>query len=232
MLKLIGIGLKLKDLTLEAIEEIKNSDIIYLETYTSLGASVEELESYLDKKIEKLDRTEVESNKLVNESKNKDVALLVYGDVFSATTHLNFLPDVENIKIVNGLSILTAIGKTGLSLYNFGKVVSIPFSYKEIKSPIENLNKNLENELHTLFLLDLDPKNNKFLNVKDALNYLKENNVKGKVVVCCALGTNKEKIKYGEIDSLVKDEYNMYPQCLIVPGKMHFMEEDCLKKFK
>ncbi|MBS3140944.1 diphthine synthase [Candidatus Woesearchaeota archaeon] len=228
MLKLISIGLKLKDITLEALEEIKSSDIVYLEGYTSLGASVNELEKLTGKKIVKLNREEVESDKLVNEGKKKNVALLIYGDVFSATTHLSLIEG--NVKIVNGISIFTSIGRTGLSLYNFGKAISIPFSL--VKSPIDSLKENMKLGLHTLLLLDLDPINNKFLDAVAALKYLKENKINSKIIVCSALGTENEKIVYGKIDDLIKLKFDVFPQCLIVPGKMHFMEEDYLVRFE
>ena len=231
MLKLIGIGLKLKDITLEALEEIKSSDIVYLEGYTSSGASLSELEELTGKKIIKLKRDDVESDRLANEGKKKNIALLVYGDVFSATTHLSLIGDAlkENIKIVNGISVFTAAGRTGLSLYNFGKTISIPFSL--VKSPVNGIKENLKIGLHTLLLLDLDTENNKFLNAVSALKYLRENKINCKIVVCCALGNENEKIVYGKIDDLIKMKFNIFPVCLIVPGKMHFMEEEYLERF-
>ena len=43
--------------------------------------------------------------------------------------------------------------------------------------------------------------------------------------------TAKEIIKVGKARDLLKENFNIHPQCLIVTGKMHFIEEDFLKMF-
>ncbi len=245
MLNLIGIGLgNEKDLTLNALEAIKKSDIIYLENYTSLiGFDIKDLEKLIEKKINLVDRSFVEGEILIEEAKDKDVSILIKGDVFSATTHgsllLNARENKIKVKIFHNSSILTAIGDTGLSLYKFGKTVSIPFDNKNVNSSYDVFldNKNM----HTLFLLDLKPSENKFMNFKDGLNYLLEKskirndgkfNLNSKCIVCCAIGTNKEAIRYGFVKDLIKLNLDVYPQCFIVPGDLHFMEEEILELYK
>ena len=132
------------------------------------------------------------------------------------------------------LELRKAIGDTGLSLYKFGKTASIPFHNKNIKTPIEIYEQN--KDMHTLFLLDLNPKENIYMNYKEGINYLIENseviNKNTKIVICAALGTDEEIIKYGTVEELLKIVITVYPQCIIIPGKLHFMEDDFLELYK
>ena len=96
-----------------------------------------------------------------------------------ATTHIDLMlrakQDKIKVEIIHNASIISAIGITGLEVYKFGKTTSIPFHNENVKSPIEVLNNNNKNKLHTLLLLDLDPINNKFMTIKDAIDYLVKN---------------------------------------------------------
>ena len=239
MLYLIGIGLgNERSITLNALDVIESCDFIYLENYTSnLGFGIRDLEKLINKKVILASRDLVENKEeIVQNSKDKNVAFLVKGDVFSATTHTDlFLRAKKNnikCKILHNSSILTVVGDTGLSLYKFGKVASIPFDNKDIGSAYDILLKN--KGMHTLFLLDLNLDKNEYMNFKDGLNYLVNNGLKvdTKVVVCAGLGTEKSKIKYGEIKDLLNVNLNIYPQCIIIPSKLHFMEEEMLNNFK
>ena len=105
---------------------------------------------------------------------------MVYGDPLIATTHINYIIDAQKIgvktRVVHNVSIFNAVTETGLMIYNFGKTASIPFDNENIKTPIKIIKNNLKMGLHTLILLDLDPKNNKFLTINNALEYLMKNN--------------------------------------------------------
>jgi len=46
------------------------------------------------------------------------------------------------------------------------------------------------------------------------------------------LGTDKQEIKYGKAKEIASHKFKGFPQCLIIPGKMHFMEEEFLKNLK
>jgi len=238
MLYLIGIGLNCNDLSLDALSSIKQCKKLYLENYTNIGCEKELLEKILKKKLIKADRELIENNSklILNEAKKQNIGILVYGDPLSATTHISYLIECKKnnikIKIIHSSSILTAVSETGLFLYNFGKTTSIPFNNENVKAPIEVLKNNLKQGLHTLFLLDLDPKNNKFLKINDALEYLLKNNINMNVVSCSALATDKQEIKYGKINELIKLKFDKFPQCIIIPGKLHFVEEEALNLWK
>lgn len=246
MLYLIGTGLgNEKDLTINAKDVIKECDFVYLENYTSyVGFDVKKLEKLVKKNIILVNRNFVEvENEIIKNAKNKNVAFLVKGDVFSATTHTDlFIRAKQNnieVSILHNASVLTAIGDTGLSLYKFGKVISIPFNNDLIDSPYEIFLEN--KDMHTLFLLDLRPDENRYMNFKEGLKYLLKKssekndnkiNDETKCVVCCGLGTGKTVIKYGKIADLLKLDVNVFPQCIVAPSSLHFMEEEMLNYYK
>ena len=241
-LYIIGLGLNNeKDITLKGLETIKKSDFIYLENYTSsLSCPVKSLEKLYKKKMILADRNLVESeveSTILKNAKTKNVSFLVIGDPFSATTHVDIMLRAKElnikVKVINNASILTAVGITGLQLYKFGQVTSIPFDNKEIKTPVEVLKKNQKMGLHTLFLLDLNPENKEYLTVSEALKYLMGNNVSRDTLCigCAAIGSDKPEIKFGKIKDVLKVSFRKYPQCLIIPGKLHFMEEEALETY-
>lgn len=241
MLYLIGIGLDdEKDISLKGLEAIKKCKYVYLENYTSkLNADIKKLEKLYNKKIILAGRELVEnSEEIIKKAKKENVALLVIGDVFSATTHINFVLECRKNSIehrtIHNASVLTAIGETGLELYKFGKTTSIPFKNENIKGPIEVINKNLKMNLHTLVLLDLDPLNNRYMDSNEAFNYLLKNGIKNdkKVIVCSQLGGDAE-ILYSEIKDFIGRKFSKFPQSIVIPGeKLHFIEEEALNLWK
>lgn len=241
MLWLIGIGLwDAKDISVRGLEIVKKAKKIYLENYTSaLGCSIKELEKLYDKKIYLANRGFVERGEdILNEAKKGDVVLLIIGDVFSATTHMDLYLRAKKkrikVGVLNNASVLTAIGITGLSLYNFGKVISVPFENKNVKSSYEKFLENDKQGLHSLFLLDLDIENNKFMKIEEALNYLFRNGGSRErlCIGCAGLGSENPEIKFGKAKEISKYKFKKFPQCLIIPGKLQFYEEDALDLWK
>ena len=237
MLYLIGLGLNENSFSLESVSALKKCDKVYLENYTSvLNSDLKHLEKLINKKIIKVGRDFVE-NYDVLEALKDNVAFLIPGDVFSATTHISLFNDCRNkkvkVKVFNNASIITAVGITGLEIYKFGKIASIPFENKSVEGPIKILKDNLKVNAHTLFLLDLNPAENKYLSIRDAIEYLERRGVKSKVVGCARLGNEKFVVKYGEMDRIKKFDFGKGPYCLIVPAKkLHFIEEKVLEKWK
>lgn len=238
----IGLGLgNEKDITLKGLETAKKCSELYLENYTSvLNCSVKSLENLFKKKVLLADRDLVEKKAeiILDKAKNKDIGFLVVGDPFGATTHIDLMLRAKekkvNVKVIHNTSIITAVGVVGLELYKYGKITSIPFENENIKTPYNVLKQNLDSGLHTLFLLDLNPKERRFMTVNEAITYLlREGMEKDKLVVGCAgIGSEKEVIKAGKAKDLLKEKFTVTPQCLIVPGKLHFMEEEALNIYK
>jgi diphthine methyl ester synthase len=238
-LNIIGIGLwDEKDITVKGLEIVKKCSKVYLESYTSkLSCSVPDLEKFYGKKIIIADRDLVEKmaeETILKDADKNETAFLVIGDPMSATTHLDLVLRAKEkgikVKIVHNASVLIAIGVVGLELYKYGKITSIPFENKNVKTPVEVLKMNKKNGLHTLFLLDLRPSEKKYMGVKEAAEYLIKNKVsKDETCVCCAgLGSPSPEIVKSKLSEV--KELRLYPQCLIIPGKLHFMEEEALEK--
>ncbi|CAJ0872943.1 13141_t:CDS:2, partial [Entrophospora sp. SA101] len=147
------------DITIKGLEAIKSCERIYLEAYTSvLMVSKEKLEEFYDKKLILADREMVESqsDKILSKADKINVAFLVVGDPFGATTHTDLILRARElkipVKIIHNASIMNAIGACGLQLYNFGQTVSIPF-FTESWHPdsfYERIKENRSLGLHTL----------------------------------------------------------------------------------
>src|SRR3989338_1343449 len=236
-LNLVGIGLNdEKDITVKGLELVKKSRRVYLETYTSkLNCSLKDLEKFYGKKIIEAHRLQVENHldAILEEAKKEDVALLIVGDVFSATTHIDVLLRAKEkkvkVNIVNNASVLTAIGITGLELYKFGRTISIPFENENLDSPYSYFLENKKLGLHTLFLLDIKP--DRLMKVTEAVSYLIKKGLKkdSMIVGCVALGSSSPEIKYCKASQL---SLKKFPQCLIIPGNLHFKEEEALNLYK
>ncbi len=234
MLYLIGTGLHdFKDMSLRAFEILEKCDRIFLENYTSpQNIDLASLEKRLGKKIQSLSREEVESSELIYK---KNTALLVIGDPLVATTHQEIVNTAEkkgiSVKIIHSSSIVSAICETGLHIYKFGKITSIPFTQKDFKpkSPCNIIKQNISINAHSLILLDIG------MNFKEAIGFILDNcdfiNEKTKAMVCADLG-GKSIIISGDIGELKDKEIKEQPQVLIIPAEMHFTEEDSFNKFR
>ena len=249
-LNFIGIGLNdEKDISLKGLETVKKADSVYLESYTSkLNVPIDYLEKLYNKKIIIANRALVESEAektILANAKDNEVAFLVVGDVFSATTHMDLYLRAKKLgiktKIIHNASIFTAVGITGLQLYKFGKTASIPFHNENVEVPYDALALNQKNNLHTLFLLDLKEYSNDSLTVNDAMRYLLKVEIKrGERVFndntlcvgCAKLGSLDQIVKVGKARDLLKYDFKNGMHCLIVSAKtLHFMEEDALKMY-
>lgn len=253
-LYLIGIGLSdEKDISLRGKEIARRCDKVYLDYYTSrIGCPPERIEKVIGRKIHLAGRDLIEKEAegtLLEEAKVKDVALLVVGDPMAATTHRDLLlrayhADV-NVGIVNNASVFTAVGNTGLDLYKFGRTASIAFPEKNYHptTAYDTIVQNKKQELHTLCLLDIkaDERPPRFMTVNEAIVILLGIEKKKKkraltpstlVVGCARLGASNYTIKAGLTKDVQYIDFGDPPHCLIVPGKLHFLEEEMLELWK
>jgi len=240
-LNIIGLGLKdEKSITEEGLQKVKNSDILYLETYTSklTNATIEDLEKHYGKKIIPADRDVVEKkaeDTILKDAETKETSFLVIGDPFSATTHMDLFQRAKEknieVNIINNVSIINAIGIVGLELYKYGKITSIPFENENVKTPYDVFMKNKNIGLHTLFLLDLRPEEDRWMTCKQAVEFLIKNGLseEEQVISCAQIGSNSPIIKVSKAKDV--EEIKEIPQCLIIPGNLHFIEEELLEKF-
>ncbi|GBG27746.1 Diphthine methyl ester synthase [Hondaea fermentalgiana] len=168
MLYIIGLGLGDEtDITVKGLEAVKSCERVFLEHYTSiLGVDTAKLEAYYGKPVRLADRELVESgsDEILEGAEETDVALLVVGDPFGATTHTDmYLRAVQKgikVQVIHNASIMNAIGSCGLQLYNFGQTVSIPLFQGNWKpdSFYDKIEVNAKAKLHSLCLLDIKVK--------------------------------------------------------------------------
>lgn len=101
---------------------------------------------------------------MLSSAEKSDVAFLVVGDPFGATTHTDLILRAKEkgikVQIIHNASILNAAGCCGLQLYHFGETISIPYWTDTWKpdSFYDKINANKNHGLHTLCLLDIKVK--------------------------------------------------------------------------
>jgi len=238
MLYLIGLGLDAEGISQQGLEIAKRCKKIYLEGYTvDFPYSVGQIKKLIGKKFISADRELVESLAIVDEARKKDVALLIYGSPLTATTHITLLEEAKNsgvkCRVIYAASILDAVAETGLQLYKFGKITSMP-KWDEEKnftpsSFIEIIKENQSIKAHSLILVDIG------LRLHKAIEQLLKANTEiiklNKILVCSKLGTKHAKIYYDDVENL-KNKKIDFPYCLIIPGRLHFVEQEFLKRFE
>ncbi|MEW6528262.1 MAG: diphthine synthase [Candidatus Micrarchaeota archaeon] len=245
MFILIGLGIS-GDLTLHGKELAEKCDEIYAEVHTGILQTgwQKKLERLINKKIIILEREILETDFIIKKAKKTKIALLTAGDPLAATTHYTHLQDAKKagikVKVVHNSSIfISAPGKCGLQHYTFGKTVTLAYWKKnyEPTSALEIVEKNLKDGLHTLLLLDLD-KTLGAMNAKNAFELIEkmerklERKIIDKLIVLSRVGWKDEKISYGKISQLKNKKLGKTPFCFIIPGKLHFTEEENLKEFE
>ncbi|WPK22876.1 hypothetical protein PUMCH_000096 [Australozyma saopauloensis] len=169
MLYLIGLGLSHEsDITVRGLETVKKCKRVYLEAYTSIlmAADQSSLEKFYGKEIILADRELVETgaDSILEGADKDDIAFLVVGDVFGATTHTDLVLRAKELGIpyesIHNASVMNAVGACGLQLYQFGQTVSLVF-FTDSWKPDSFYSKVMENRkigLHTLLLLDIKVK--------------------------------------------------------------------------
>ncbi|KAK9352487.1 tetrapyrrole methylase [Lipomyces doorenjongii] len=176
MLYLVGLGLSsVEDITVRGLKIVQRCARVYLEAYTSIlmAASKEDLESFYGREVILADRELVESSSdtILEDADKVDVAFLVVGDPFGATTHTDLIIRARSLGIpfeaIHNASVLNAVGACGLQLYNFGQTVSLVFFSDNWKpdSFYDRIKENRKIGLHTLVLLDIKVKEQSFENM-------------------------------------------------------------------
>lgn len=250
MLYLIGLGIyDEEDLSLLGLKTLKRVDKVYAEFYTNaFNGDLEKLEELIGKKIKVLNRQDIEEHPKENifrSSLKGDTALLVSGDPMIATTHSDIVLRARKsgieTRIIHSSSIYSAIAEIGLQAYKFGRTASIPYPEKDYspESFYDVLRDNLKAGMHTLLLLDVRSEEGKYMTVNEAISILfkieekrKENVFTGETLcvgVACLGGDSV--IRYGKAEDVKEYDFGKTPHVLVVPGKLHFMEEEMLETF-
>jgi len=251
--RLVFIGLGLDDergITLRGLEEAKNAEVVFAEFYTSAlrKGSIERLEALLGKSIKVLGREEVEDASVILDAcEDRTVALLVAGDPMTATTHVDLrirarMADIRT-EVIHGPSVFTSVaGLLGLQHYKFGRTTTLPFPQEGYSptSPYDVVCENVARGLHTLVLLDIDAADSRYMTANEGLHLLMELErrvgrgviTKDTVVgVVARAGSDDCIVRAGPIGKLLDAEFGPPLHSVVVPGKLHFMEEEALKAF-
>ncbi|UCH71553.1 MAG: diphthine synthase [Thermoplasmatales archaeon] len=249
-LTFIGLGLyDEKDMSLKALEGIKNCDKIYLEFYTAklVGTNINKIEKIIGKKIEILSREQVEKgNKIINSAKKGNVAFLIGGDPMTATTHVDLrlraLKEGIKTKVIHGISIITAVsGLLGLQNYKFGRTTTLAYPEKNYfpTSPYDIIKNNKKMGLHTLVLLDIQADKEKYMTANEGMKLLLKMEEKEKekifveesiVCIVARAGSDDPLVMANIVKDLINKDFGLPLHTLVVPGKLHFMEIEALEK--
>jgi len=246
MLYFVGLGLVPTDISYKALNILKKVKKIYFDSYTSLSPEpLNILGEDVIRKIKIVDRSILEGEKsleIIEEARNSDVAIMVIGDPFIATTHISLRIEAEKrgikTKVVYAPSIYsTAISLSGLQVYKFGKSCTIVYLEERYKPvyPYIVLLENLARGLHTFFFLDFKKEENKAMKVSEAIEILldfdKEYGVLSDPslgIALARLGSTSEKIVVDSLENLRKENLGPPPHSLIIPGYLHPIEKDAL----
>ncbi|MGA1872256.1 MAG: diphthine synthase [Thermoplasmatota archaeon] len=252
-LTMIGLGISNeRSIPVEGLDRLKEADIIFAEFFTSIleEGSIGRLEAMIDRKISVLGREEVEEEEVVIDAFGRydEVCFLTAGDPLTATTHqeLRFDAIGRGIKvdIIHSSSIYNAAaGLAGLHHYKFGRTTTLAYPDGEYlpTSPLDFILENLDRGLHTLVLLDIQSHNERYMTASEGCDILLkmegkrgggEINERTEVVAVLRAGRKDWKVIFGTLGELKDIEMGPPPHCLIVPGNLHFTEEEALERFR
>jgi diphthine methyl ester synthase len=169
--------------------------------------------------------------------------------------------DVD-VQIIFNASVLNAIGVVGLELYKYAKTTSIVFPDNNWlpHTPYDVIKENKERGLHTLCLLDIkvaepsiddlrravngeqvSPSSPRFMTVQEGLDVLlrieeerKENIISEDMLAIgiARLGHPDQLIVAGPISELLTTNFGKPLHCIVIPGKLHVVEEEALGVFE
>ena len=264
---MVGLGLgDERDVTLRGLEAIRGAARVVLEQYTSVLPGVEpaRLEALYGKPVEIADRQAVEegSEGFLEAARDADVAFLVVGDPFGATTHVDLQLRARRmgvrVEVIHNASIMNAVGACGLQLYRFGEAISIVF-FTETWRPDSFYDKILANRragLHTLCLLDIRVKEltvkalctgrkeyepPRYMSVNVALEQLLEveaargEGAFAEETMCVGvarLGTPGQSILYGSMAELRGADFGEPLHSLVIPGEVTDFEQEVMDTYR
>jgi diphthine synthase len=242
----VGLGLGNRGISLAGVEAMKACDSTYLERYTSPPSPdlVKALEAATGKKISLVGREFVEDGKeILEKASRSSVGLAVQGDPMIATTHNDLRVRAISrgipTRVIHGTTIPSAAAsESGLHYYKFGGTITFTLeSASHHQDVYQRVHRNLLEGLHTLILLEYDVE--KETGVEPAFVFSRlldaEKNFKREVlsegtfaIVLGRVGMKDQEISGGPMRRLKGRSFGPAPHCVIVPGRLHFTEEEAL----
>ncbi len=248
MLWFVGLGISGADgISSSALEILKTADVTFLENFTSpIGKNeLSKIKKFVKGKFKIAPRWMVEDGKtILSEAKKKNVVLLSYGDPYIATTHIELRTRAESEKIktktIHAASAITSlIGECGLHYYKIGHPVTI-MKEQSLTTVYYTIYENLLKGNHSILILEYNSDINFFLEPKEAFsNLLLAEKEQGRnlvdestfAIVASRVGAKNQNIIAGKISSLADKDFGKPPHTIILPGRLHFTEQDALKVF-
>ena len=245
-LSFVGLGLGAKGITLDGIEEMVASDVVYLEYYTTPHEPqlLKQVQSSTGKSFTIVDRQFVEDGtRILADAAAKKVVLAVLGDPMIATTHnelrVRAIKRGTETRVIHSATIASAAASaSGLHSYKFSRTVTVTReAVGKLTQAYQILHENLLEGAHTLLLLEYDIQTGQGVTPADAMAglLLAEANFKRGVVndqtfaiLVSRLGREDGGMAAGSLAELSKREAGSPPHCLIIPGKLHFTEVEAL----
>ena len=259
---LIGLGPgDLGLMTADAIEHARACDFRFLEGYTATlpGDQEGQLESLVGEWKKAMRPMVEDPTDILSLANENSVALLVVGDPMQATTHVDLESHCAeqgiDFSVIPGLSATSlAVSLSGLQSYRFGRQVTLPFAYGEYlpTSPLEMIDSNYNNNLHTLVLLDLDPtgmgvETPQPMQPKQAVEILeamfeklieREGGVRESMttaitnwdaILLSDLGTSEQRVVSGDLEDIAKLADGRI-HCLILPAEFTGLEREAYER--
>lgn len=242
----VGLGLGPKGISLEGVETVKSSDVVYLEYYTTPHEPelLKELERATRKRPVVVDREFVEDGKrILEEAKSGRVALCALGDPMIATTHseLRARATREGIEtsVVHAATIVSAAASaSGLQYYKFSRTVTVTReAVGRLGQAYHLLHQNLLEGAHTVLLLEYDVDSGQGVTPLEAMHglLLAEANFKRGVVseatfalVLSRVGREDQSLAAGTFAGLGARDFGEAPHCVVIPGRVHFAEAEAV----
>ncbi len=242
----VGLGLGDRGVSLAGVRAMETADLAYFERYTSPPSPtlITELEKATGKKVALVGREWVEDGrKILEQASTSKVVLAVQGDPMIATTHndLRVRAIGRNIRtsVIHGATIpAAAASESGLHYYKFGGAITFtrvsPSHHQDV---YQRIHRNLLEGQHTLLLLEYDVEKGEGVEPQFVFERLldAENNFKREVLsertlalVLGRIGMDDQEIRGGPIGTLRSARFGAPPHCVIVPGRLHFTEEEAL----
>jgi diphthine synthase len=228
---MVGLGLDDGEITQKGLEALESAEKVFAEFYTNTETvDIEALEDKTGQEIRKLSREEVEQeDKILESAREKDTVFLVSGDPLNATTHYDIKHRAEKegveTEVVHAPSILTSVAETGLNVYKFGRVVTLPEDMSP-DSVIEHIEKNDSAGLHTLVLLDIN------YDAEDAAEKLvgmSPELADREALFLERANAEDQQVSHGELEGL--QSTGETPHCIVLVGEKSHKEEENLQAY-
>ena len=258
MMYIVGLGLSITSMTIEAIAALLACRKIYVDTYTSTWfpdiRKLVHILKAMGRNTELCNRDKLEGTRvkdIIEEARREDICIAVPGDPMFATTHHAIVAEAiqhgVEVRIITSTSIINAVyDYSCLQPYRFGKITTVVSPKDNIffEYPIHVIKDNMDRNLHTILLLEIDLEKHYFMDPQHAVKILLEaqsrigvNILKStsKIIVLSAISSANQCIEVRTIEEVLNGDYicKTPPYTIIIPAaKLHPIEEECLEHLR